>query len=100
MGYRRDTGPSKGKIELNANIYNFYQLLNVYWLRPETALWRELGIRAMSSFSFSASRCSPCNTVIQIWGVGFPPRFTVLEKIAGHFFQRSFLKLSRNGPGS
>jgi SAM-dependent methyltransferase len=29
-------------------------LLNAYWLRPETALWRELDIRAMNSFEFSA----------------------------------------------
>ncbi len=34
---------------------SFEQLLNVYWLRPETALWRELDIRAMHQFSF----CSP-----------------------------------------
>jgi len=28
------------------------ELLNVYWLRPETALWREIDIRAMRSFAF------------------------------------------------
>ena len=28
----------------------FSQLLNLYWLRPETALWRELDIRAMCDF--------------------------------------------------
>lgn len=30
----------------------FDALLNVFWLRPETALWRELDIRAMRSFVF------------------------------------------------
>jgi SAM-dependent methyltransferase len=28
------------------------ELLNVFWLRPETALWRELDIRAMEAFEF------------------------------------------------
>lgn len=28
------------------------QLLNVFWLRPETALWREIDIRAMEGFEF------------------------------------------------
>ncbi len=30
------------------------QLLNVYWLRPETALWREIDIRAMSAFEMAS----------------------------------------------
>lgn len=30
----------------------FDELLKVFWLRPETALWRELDIRAMQSFAF------------------------------------------------
>jgi len=30
------------------------ELLNVFWLRPETALWRELDIRAMKSFAFNS----------------------------------------------
>ncbi|HSI43291.1 MAG TPA: class I SAM-dependent methyltransferase [Methylotenera sp.] len=30
----------------------FEELLNVFWLRPETALWREIDIRAMQPFSF------------------------------------------------
>jgi SAM-dependent methyltransferase len=30
------------------------ELLNVFWLRPETALWRELDIRAMESFAFNS----------------------------------------------
>lgn len=29
-------------------------LLDVFWLRPETALWRELDIRAMKSFDFNS----------------------------------------------
>lgn len=29
------------------------ELLNVFWLRPETAVWRELDIRAMQDFEFS-----------------------------------------------
>jgi len=33
---------------------SFKQLLNVYWLRPETALWRELDIRAMHRFEFTS----------------------------------------------
>lgn len=33
---------------------SFEQLLNVYWLRPETALWRELDIRAMHQFEFTS----------------------------------------------
>lgn len=28
------------------------ELLNVFWLRPETALWREIDIRTMESFEF------------------------------------------------
>ena len=31
---------------------SFSELLNAFWLRPETALWRELDIRAMESFVF------------------------------------------------
>ncbi|MGO6903974.1 methyltransferase type 11, partial [Rhizobium ruizarguesonis] len=31
---------------------NFNQLLNVFWLRPETALWRYLDIEAMRDFQF------------------------------------------------
>jgi SAM-dependent methyltransferase len=30
------------------------QLLNVYWLRPETALWRSIDILAMESFQFKS----------------------------------------------
>jgi SAM-dependent methyltransferase len=33
----------------------FDELLNAFWLRPETAMWRELDIEAMQSFEF----CSP-----------------------------------------
>jgi hypothetical protein len=32
----------------------FEELLNVFWLRPETALWREIDVRAMKQFSFKA----------------------------------------------
>lgn len=32
----------------------FEELLNVFWLRPETALWREVDIRAMQRFNFKA----------------------------------------------
>ncbi|MFB2605609.1 methyltransferase type 11, partial [Rhizobium phaseoli] len=28
------------------------QLLSVFWLRPETAIWRYLDIEAMKSFEF------------------------------------------------
>jgi len=30
------------------------ELLNVFWLRPETALWREIDIRAMSTFEITS----------------------------------------------
>ena len=30
------------------------QLLNVFWLRPETALWRSIDIKAMQGFAFTA----------------------------------------------
>jgi len=33
---------------------SFNSLLNAFWLRPETALWRELDVRAMRSFHFGA----------------------------------------------
>src|ERR1039458_9326538 len=32
----------------------FDELLNVFWLRPETALWREIDIRAMAPFVFQS----------------------------------------------
>lgn len=32
----------------------FEQLLSMFWLRPETAMWRELDMRAMSSFEVSS----------------------------------------------
>jgi len=32
----------------------FDQLLNVYWLRPETALWRSIDIQAMKNFQFQS----------------------------------------------
>jgi SAM-dependent methyltransferase len=32
----------------------FEQLLNAYWLRPETALWRALDIRAVDGFQFES----------------------------------------------
>jgi len=32
----------------------FAEFLNVYWLRPETALWRELDVRAMRDFEVRA----------------------------------------------
>lgn len=32
----------------------FNQLLNVFWLRPETAIWRELDIQAMQDFEFNS----------------------------------------------
>ena len=36
---------------INLNSY-FEQLLSVYWLRPETALWRSIDIVAMKDFEF------------------------------------------------
>jgi hypothetical protein len=30
------------------------ELLTIYWLRPETALWRHLDIKAMENFKFQS----------------------------------------------
>jgi hypothetical protein len=51
----------------------FEQLLNVFWLRPETAMWREIDIRTIESFKVS----SPS---LQVWDVGVRPPFPVLHK--------------------
>lgn len=37
---------------MTASSTSFDALLSAFWLRPETALWRELDIRAMKSFAF------------------------------------------------
>lgn len=37
-----------------SNSKTFEQLLNVFWLRPETAMWREIDIKAMQSFEVSS----------------------------------------------
>ena len=34
------------------------ELLNVYWLRPETALWRAIDIEMMKEFNFSGKSLS------------------------------------------
>jgi SAM-dependent methyltransferase len=40
-----------GLNEMNSTLQ---QLLNAYWLRPETALWRQLDILAMKNFEFKS----------------------------------------------
>ncbi len=37
-----------------SNSTTFEQLLNVFWLRSETAMWREIDIRAMQSFEVNS----------------------------------------------
>lgn len=40
--------------ETNTKASNFSRLLNVYWLRPETALWRAVDMDVMSHFTFNS----------------------------------------------
>jgi SAM-dependent methyltransferase len=65
----------------------FDKLLNVYWLRPETALWRELDIRAMRSFDFgSPSLDIGCGDGIFSFiraGGGFDPKYDAFRAMTG-----------------
>jgi len=40
-----------GKLNFMNSLNNF---LNVFWLRPETALWRSLDVEAMDRFNFKS----------------------------------------------
>ena len=63
----------------------FQQLLNVFWLRPETAMWREIDIRTMETFKVSSPssehKTHLSKVAIQVWDVGLRPLFPVLRKM-------------------
>ena len=65
----------------------FDELLNAFWLRPETALWREIDIRAMAPFEFqSPSMDLGCGDGIFSFvraGGGFDENFDAFRAIAG-----------------
>lgn len=71
----------------------FDELLNAFWLRPETALWRELDINAMESFEFrSPSLDLGCGDGIFSFiraGGGFDRSFDAFRSMSGldNFFQ-------------
>jgi SAM-dependent methyltransferase len=63
----------------------FDQLLSAYWLRPETALWRAIDIRAMVPFNFEApSLDMGCGDGVFSFirsGGRFSPEFDVFESV-------------------
>jgi len=65
----------------------FDELLNAFWLRPETALWRELDIQAMHSFEFrSPSLDLGCGDGIFSFiraGGGFDLSFDAFRSMSG-----------------
>lgn len=65
----------------------FDELLNVFWLRPETAVWREIDIRAMEPFVFrSPSLDLGCGDGVFSFiraGGGFDESFDAFRAIAG-----------------
>ncbi len=62
-------------------------LLNAFWLRPETALWRELDIRAMNDFEFlSPSIDLGCGDGLFSFiraGGRLSPKFDAFQVVAG-----------------
>ena len=66
---------------------SFDQLMNVYWLRPETALWRELDIRAMRSFAFNSPSldigCGDGLFAFVRAGGKFDPIFDAFRSVSG-----------------
>ena len=82
------------KRNLMTKSVTFEQLLNVFWLRPETALWREIDIRAMQSFTFnSPSLDMGCGDGIFSFiraGGGFNPEFDAFQAMSGldRFFEK------------
>ena len=73
---------------------SFDELLNAFWLRPETALWREIDIRAMGQFQFrSPSLDLGCGDGIFSFvraGGGFAPEFDAFRTVVGldQFFHK------------
>lgn len=73
----------------------FTELLNAYWLRPETALWRACDIRAMSDFSFgSPSLDLGCGDGVFSFiraGGRLSPAFDVFQNVAqvDRFFEKA-----------
>lgn len=71
------------------------ELLNAFWLRPETALWREIDIRAMSSFELvSPSIDLGCGDGLFSFiraGGRFKPGFDAFEAVGSldTFFQNA-----------
>lgn len=65
----------------------FDALLNVFWLRPETALWRELDIRAMQEFSLKSPALDiGCGDGIFAFvrsGGRFSPEFDAFRAMSG-----------------
>ena len=65
----------------------FDELLNVFWLRPETALWREIDIRAMQQFDFKTPSLDlGCGDGIFSFirsGGGFSPDFDTFQTLSG-----------------
>lgn len=63
------------------------EFLNVFWLRPETALWREIDVRAMRSFRFTAPALDlGCGDGIFSFvrsGGGFGPEFDAFRSLSG-----------------
>jgi SAM-dependent methyltransferase len=72
---------------VTANKTTFDELLNVFWLRPETALWRQLDINAMGTFEFkSPSLDLGCGDGIFSFvraGGGFDLNFDAFQSMAG-----------------
>jgi SAM-dependent methyltransferase len=70
----------------------FDELLNVFWLRPETAMWRELDIKAMESFEFRSPSldlgCGDGNFSFIRAGGGFDldfDAFRAMRNLDGYF---------------
>ncbi len=71
------------------------QLLNLYWLRPETALWRHIDIQAMNGFEFASPSldlgCGDGNFSFIRGGGAFAHSFDAFRSVAGlnEFFQNT-----------
>ena len=72
---------------MTAPTTTFNELLNAFWLRPETALWREIDIRAMAPFEFrSPSLDLGCGDGIFSFiraGGGFDEGFDAFRAVTG-----------------
>lgn len=71
------------------------QLLNTYWLRPETALWRQIDMTAMQGFSFKSPSldlgCGDGNFSFIRAGGCFSKEFDAFQSISnlGKFFKNA-----------